>query len=104
MAAEIKTAGNPAETPNTEITFSYPDLSGMEPLFITNSRNQALRLIQDGFIPCLLPQMFLSETGLYGLHSTDVVQKRTPVEAEHLLAKDEENARTSFRAQKTLLA
>lgn len=79
-----------------EVIFTYPDISDMKCLQITNSRRVALHLIESGYTTCLVPQMFFSDTGLYGLHSLGDSEKRTKEEAEQFLSDQEENIRKNF--------
>lgn len=76
-----------------EIIVSYPKLDGMEPLIITNSRQEAVRFIQKGFTICFIPQMFLSDTGVYGLHPADEPIERTEDEADRWLTEEEDKMR-----------
>lgn len=101
MPQQAKSVGRSGEAPNDEITFSYPDLEGMEPLVITNSRKVAVQLIQGGYTACLIPQMFGCDTGLYGLHPCKDAGVKTLEEADGWLLKEEDKIMASFRLSYT---
>lgn len=75
------------------VSYEYVDSK----MIFTNDRKEVINLIQTGEWDCTLcPQMFGSESGCYGLFSTNKLTKRTKEEAESWLSGIERSGRKAF--------
>lgn len=77
------------------IVYDFMDITDWNSFVVTNDRNKAVQMIEDGYILCLVPQMFLSETGVYGLHLCESPKIIPREDAEKEISSFEESVRAS---------
>lgn len=74
-------------------TLDYLDVTEWKRLILTNDRDDVLKLMEKGYIVCIVPQMFFSKSGIYGLHLDSDPHEMSKEESEKKLTGFEESAR-----------
>lgn len=77
------------------IVYDFMDITDWTRFVVTNDRDRAVQMLEDGYILCLVPQMFLLETGVYGLHLCEFPKIISREDAEKEISSFEASVRAS---------